>query len=74
MKYVFLQIKTFHSKDNKELNILYVLDMKNLVVQTIYITQNQVTLLKDFHMFDDFSDLVVFRYNPLKNSYQLALC
>lgn len=74
MSYVFLEIKTLHTKDNKEFYVLSVLDINNLVVQKIFVAQKQVDLLKSFSMFDDISDLVKFTYNSKSNSYQLALC
>lgn len=74
MSYVFLEIKTLHSKDNKEFYVLSVLDTNNFVVQNIFVTQGQVDLLKTFSLFDDISDLIKFRYNSKSNSYQLALC
>jgi hypothetical protein len=74
MSYVFLEIKTLHTKDNKEFYVLSVLDINNLVVQTIYVTQSQVDLLKTYSMFDDISDLVKIKFNSKSNSYQLALC
>lgn len=74
MSYVFLEIKTFHTKDNKEFYVLSVLDTINLVVQKIYVAQDKVDLLKTYSMFDDISDLVKFTYNSKSNSYQLALC
>lgn len=74
MSYVFLEIKTLHTKDNKEFYVLSVLDINNLVVQKIFVAQKQVDLLKSFCMFDDISDLVKFTYNSKSNSYQLALC
>lgn len=74
MSYVFLEIKTLHTKDNKEFYVLSVLDINNLVVQTIYVTQGQVDLLKTYSMFDDISDLVKIKFNSKSNSYQLALC
>lgn len=74
MSYVFLEIKTLHTKDNKEFYVLSVLDINNLVVQKIFVAQKQVDLLKSFSMFDDISDLVTFTYNSKSNSYQLALC
>lgn len=74
MSYVFLEIKTLHTKDNKEFYVLSVLDIKNLVVQTIYVAQGQADLLKTYSMFDDISDLVKIKFNSKSNSYQLALC
>ena len=74
MSYVFLEIKTLHTKDNKEFYVLSVLDVNNLVVQKIFVAQKQVDLLKSFSMFDDISDLVKFTFNSKSNSYQLALC
>lgn len=74
MSYVFLEIKTLHTKDNKEFYVLSVLDINNLVVQKIFVAQKQVDLLKSFSMFDDISDLVKFTFNSKSNSYQLALC
>ena len=74
MSYVFLEIKTLHSKDNKEFYVLSVLDTNNLVVQKIFVAQDKVDLLKTYSMFDDISDLVKFTYNSKSNSYQLALC
>lgn len=74
MSYVFLGIKTFHSKDNKEFYVLSVLDTNNLVVQKIFVAQDDVDILKTYSMFDDISDLVKFVYNSKSNSYQLALC
>lgn len=74
MSYVFLEIKTLHTKDNKEFYVLSVLDINNLVVQTIYVAQGQADLLKTYSMFDDISDLVKIKFNSKSNSYQLALC
>lgn len=74
MSYVFLEIKTLHTKDNKEFYVLSVLDINNLVVQKIFVAQKQVDVLKSFSMFDDISDLVKFTFNSKSNSYQLALC
>lgn len=74
MSYVFLEIKTLHTKDNKEFYVLSVLDINNLVVQKIFVAQKQVDLLKSYSMFDDISDLVKFTFNSKSNSYQLALC
>lgn len=74
MSYVFLEIKTFHTKDSKEFYVLSVLDTNNLVVQTIYVAQDKVDLLKTYSMFDDISDLVKIKFNSKSNSYQLALC
>ena len=74
MSYVFLEIKTLHTKDNKEFYVLSVLDTNNLVVQKIFVAQDKVDLLKTYSMFDDISDLVKFTYNSKSNSYQLALC
>lgn len=74
MSYVFLEIKTLHTKDNKEFYILSVLDTNNLVVQKIFVAQDKVDLLKTYSMFDDISDLIKFTYNSKSNSYQLALC
>ena len=74
MSYVFLEIKTLHTKDNKEFYVLSVLDINNLVVQKVYVAQDKVDLLKTYSMFDDISDLVKFTYNSKSNSYQLALC
>lgn len=74
MSYVFLEIKTLHTKDNKEFYVLSVLDINNLVVQTIYVAQGQADLLKTYSMFDDISDLVKVKFNSKSNCYQLALC
>lgn len=74
MSYVFLEIKTLHTKDNKEFYVLSVLDTKNLVVQKIFVAQDKVDLIKTYSMFDDISDLIKFTYNSKSNSYQLALC
>lgn len=74
MSYVFLEIKTLHTKDNKEFYVLSVLDINYLVVQKIFVAQKQVDLLKSYSMFDDISDLVKFTFNSKSNSYQLALC
>lgn len=74
MSYVFLEIKTLHSKDNKEFYVLSVLDTNNLVVQKIFVAEEKVGVLKTYSMFDDISDLVKFTYNSKSNSYQLALC
>lgn len=74
MSYVFLEIKTLHTKDNKEFYVLSVLDINNLVVQTIFVAQGQADLLKTYSMFDDISDLVKIKFNSKSNSYQLALC
>lgn len=74
MSYVFLEIKTLHTKDNKEFYVLSVLDTKNFVVQKIFVAQDKVDLIKTYSMFDDISDLIKFTYNSKSNSYQLALC
>lgn len=74
MSYVFLEIKTLHSKDNKEFYVLSVLDTKNLVVQKIFVAGEKVDVIKTYSMFDDISDLIKFTYNSKSNSYQLALC
>lgn len=74
MSYVFLEIKTLHTKDNKEFYVLSVLDTNYLVVQKIFVAQDKVDLLKTYSMFDDISDLVKFTYNSKSNSYQIALC
>lgn len=71
MFYVFLAFKTFRSKDNKEFYVLSVLDIENLVVQKIYVSQAKVDLFKTCSMFDDISDLIKLRYNLKSNSYQL---
>lgn len=73
MNYVFLEVKTFHSKGDKEFYVLYVLDVKNLVVQNVFISDEQLSLLDDFNMFDDISSLIDFRYNQKEKCYQLAL-
>ena len=72
MNYVFLEVKAFHSKDNKEIYVLSVLDVDNLVVQKIFINKEQFDVLQDFNMFDDISHMLVFRYNREKMCYQLA--
>lgn len=71
MFYVFLALKTLRSKDNKEFYVLSVLDIENLVVQKIYVSQDKVDLFKTCSMFDDISDLIKLRYNLKSNSYQL---
>lgn len=73
MSYVFLDVKEFHSKDKKDFYVLYVLDVKNLVVQNVFISNEQFGLLGDFNMFDDISSLIDFRYNQKEKCYQLAL-
>lgn len=72
MSYVFLEVKTIHSKDNKEFFILYLLDINNLVVQNLFVPRDKIDLLKTYSMFDDISDLVKMIFKC--NSYQLALC
>lgn len=74
MSYVFLGLKTLHTKDNKEFNVLSVLDCNNIITQKIFVSQDKVDLLKTYSMFEDISDLVKFTYNSKSNSYQLALC
>lgn len=74
MSYVFLEIKTLHSKDDKEFYVLSVLDTINLVVQKIFVSQNKLDLFENTAMFDDISSLLKFTYNSKSNSYQLALC
>lgn len=74
MSYVFLEIKTLHSKDDKEFYVLSVLDTINLVVQKIFVSQNKLDLFENTAMFDDISPLLKFTYNSKSNSYQLALC
>lgn len=74
MSYAFLEIKTLHSKDNKEFYVLSVLDTKNLVVQKIFVAGEKVDVINTYSMFDDISDLIKFTYNSKSNSYQLALC
>lgn len=71
MSYVFLEVKTIHSKNGEEFHILYLLDTNNLVVQKIFVPQNKLDVLKTYSMFDDISDLVTLTYKY--NSYQLAL-
>lgn len=73
MTYVFLEVKKFHSKGNKEFYVLYVLDVKNLVVQNVFISDEQLDLLDGFNMFNDISSLIDFRYNQKEKCYQLAL-
>ena len=74
MSYVFLEIKTLHSKDDKEFYVLSVLDTNNLVVQKIFVSQDKLDLFENTCMFDDISSLLKFTYNSKSNSYQLALC
>ena len=74
MNYAFLEIKTFRSKGDKEYHVLYVLDVKNLVVQYIFINLEQINVLEDFKMFDDISSLIDYRYNQKAKCYELALC
>lgn len=71
MSYAFLEVKTLHTKANEEFFLLYVLDTDNLVIQTIYVSEDKLDLLKTYSMFDDISDLIKFTYKY--NSYQLAL-
>lgn len=73
MNYVFLEVKTLHSKDDKEIYILSVLDISNLIVQKIFVSQKQLDLLQGYNMFDNISDLIEIRYNQQKMCYQLAL-
>lgn len=71
---VFLEIKTIHSKNDKEFYVLSVLDVQNVVIQKIFIDEQQLYLFENTVMFDDISQLVKFTYNAKSNSYQLALC
>lgn len=74
MSYAFLEVKAFHSKDGKDFYVLYVLDVKNLVVQHLFVSYEKLKLLDDFTMFDDISSFIDFRYNQKDKCYQLALC
>lgn len=74
MSYVFLEIKTLHTKDNKEFYVLSVLDTNNIVIQKIFVSQDKLDLFENTCMFDDISPLLKFTYNSKSNSYQLALC
>lgn len=74
MNYAFLEIKTFRSKGEKNYHVLYVLDLKYLVVEDIFINEEQMTFLNDFKRFDDISSLIDYRYNQKAKCYELALC
>lgn len=73
MSYVFLAFETLHTKDNKEFYILSVLDIENLVVQKIFVSQDRADVFKNCSRFEDISDLIRLKYNSKSNSYQLVL-